>query len=365
MRILETEKRADISFPGVFFEASVWEAEEWRRLFDALPVPVAVYLPDGSLIAANNEAESSFGLDRLAAKLPDHLHPLVKNAQRLDLYKQGREILINAKDGLNSLPVLLKPIRVRGGAAVLAAGSSKAVPRDVPAASQDHSDGDMELAGEMSRKVKGPLAGIELYASIIGEELDGSGESGLLSLVDEIRFGVREANEYLTSVSAMTEPLKLDLKEVSLSRAADEALKALEGLFKERRIGVLAEHGDLSVTADEPLLIQMFLNILLNACEAMPQGGRLSVAVEKNPQGEAVVSFSDTGPGVDILDVKKLFNPFYTTKKQPLGLGLPVSRRIAEAHQGSVSIGVNDEGGALVRVTLPCIPGENPGGGLN
>jgi signal transduction histidine kinase len=62
-------------------------------------------------------------------------------------------------------------------------------------------------------------------------------------------------------------------------------------------------------------------------------------------------------------DVKKIFNPFFTTKKQNLGLGLPVSRRIIEAHQGSIVFGQDELMGARVRITLPYIPGESGGPG--
>jgi signal transduction histidine kinase len=359
MRILETEKSQRLPFEGGFLPALEWDADEWLGLFDSLPCPVIVYQPDGQLLLANRQAATRFGLEGVFS-MPDYLYPLIKNASRLELYDHGREISLNGLDGSGPYPMLLKPLSLRGQShAIVATGLVKSgVAVEDKAPDMEGLDEGMAMAGEMSQKVRGPLAGIELYASILGEELDGTGESGLTQLIDEIRYSVREVNEYLTSVESMTEPLKLDLEKVNLADAVDEALGALNGLFKARGIGVLVEQKDLVMEMDRSLVTQMFLNILINAAEAMPGGGRLTVRQEVNRAGEAEVIFTDTGPGVSVMDAKKLFNPFYTTKNQPLGLGLPVSQRIAEAHQGRLAIGMDDPLGARVKVVLPYIPVE-------
>jgi signal transduction histidine kinase len=357
MRILETEKGFKIPFEPGFMPAPEWGADFWTGLVDGLPNPLILFKEDGCLLFANSEAQGFFLLDGLEGPLPEWLRPLLGLSPRLELYDHGRGISLAPPGSGEPRHIVLKSISLRGSGRILAAMGAVA-----PASRREAGDGPealgegMAMAGEMSQRVKGPLAGIELYASIIGEELDGAGESGLSRLVDGIRAGVREANEYLTSVESMTEPLKLDLSPMNLGEAVDEALEALEQLFKSRGIGVLVEHKDMTVEADRALAIQMFLNILINAAEAMPMGGRLTVREEMNRSGEAEVIFSDTGPGVPAPDARRIFNPFFTTKSQPLGLGLPVSRRIAEAHQGRIAVGMEDPGGARVKVVLPCIP---------
>jgi signal transduction histidine kinase len=167
---------------------------------------------------------------------------------------------------------------------------------------------------------------------------------------------VREANECLTSLESMSKPLSLSLAKANLAEILDDALAELNGPFKERGIGLLVEQKDLEVEVDRRLITQVFLNILMNSLEAMPKGGRLTVSLGLNRKGEAEAVICDTGPGLDAMDSLKLFNPFHTTKDQPLGLGLPVSRRIVEAHQGRIILGAGDAGGARVVVLLPCIP---------
>ncbi|MDR1395516.1 MAG: sensor histidine kinase, partial [Deltaproteobacteria bacterium] len=118
----------------------------------------------------------------------------------------------------------------------------------------------------------------------------------------------------------------------------------------------LVDQKDAVVEMDRGLMVQLFLNLFLNAAEAMPQGGRLHVNFQINRKGQAEVIVTDTGPGVELRNMKKIFNPFFTTKNQPLGLGLPVSLRIIESHQGSLVVGTNGGYGARAAVIMPCIP---------
>ena len=362
MRTLEIEKTRRLPFEAGFPPALEWDSDMWLNIVDGLPNPIIIYKSDGSLVFANRRAAALFGLEEPAGALPDYLYPLVKSASRLGLYSRGREVSVPLDGG--DLPMLLTEVSLGSERVICAAGMLRPSAAGGPLPEGSGSLGEsMAVAGEMSERVRGPLAGIELYASILGEELDG--DQGLSELIDEIRYSVREANECLTSVESMTRPLTLELHKASLSGAVDGALEALEGLFKARGVGVLVEQRELPVEADRALITQMFLNILINAAEAMPRGGRLLITEEVNDAGEAVVIFEDTGPGVAASDLGKVWNPFYTTKSQPLGLGLPVSRRIAEAHQGRIVFGLAEGGGARVKVVLPHIPASQDGGPLN
>jgi signal transduction histidine kinase len=344
-----------------------WGSEFWMGLFDELDAPILVYRPDGRLGWANREASRALGLEGLEGRmLPERLHPLVKGGAGLEAYGHGREISVAPEDGAEAARYVLKHLPGgRPGGMILAAGRPAGSPEGAVAARRQAFGDQMDLAGEVSRTVKGPLAGIELYASILGEELDGADQGGLTAILDEIRYSVREMNEYLTSLESMTRPLTLDLRSWNTSDLVDEALEALNDLFKARGVGVLVEQLDMTVECDRALVVQTFLNILLNAAEAMPGGGRLIVREGMSRAGECEVVITDSGPGVPLADTQKIFNPFYTTKSQTLGLGLPVSRRIVEAHQGRIVFGADEVMGARVKVVLPCFPGEGAPGNLN
>ncbi|MDR1607730.1 MAG: HAMP domain-containing histidine kinase [Deltaproteobacteria bacterium] len=331
--------------------------EFWMTLFDNMPNPFLVFQSDGLLILANKEATSQLCLEgREGQSLPDFLYPLIKAAHGLNDYAYGKTTVVTGANGA-SIPFLVKNLPGYLSEGVHAAfGLEK---NSLPSPAQEPSDAledSAVIADAVSQKVKGPLAGIELCASILGEELNESGQATLADLIEEIRYSVREVNEYLTSFESMTKPLNLELKPINLAEVVDEALSALKEVFKNNGVGVLVDQKDALVEADRGLMVQLFLNLFLNAAEAMGQGGRLHVEFRHNRNEQIEVIVTDTGPGVALRDMKRVFNPFYTTKKQPLGLGLPVSLRIIEAHQGQLILGSNGTFGGRAVVVMPFIP---------
>jgi signal transduction histidine kinase len=333
----------------------------WMTLLDNLPFQVLVFQTDGQLLLINKEAEANLGLEGLEGhKLPDYLYPLKKAINHLNNYAYGCQVTINTLLG-SEVNFLVKNLPGYSAEGAVLAVSQEKFSAPLPEVKETIEE-SVAMADAVSQQVKGPLAGIELCASILGEELHGSGDFNLTDLIEEIRYSVREVNEYLTSFESMTRPLILDLKPQNLADVVDEALLAMNGVFKANGIGVLVDQKDVTVEMDRGLMVQLFLNLFLNAAEAMGQGGRLHVNFQVNRQGQAEVIVTDTGPGVSLRDMKKIFNPFFTTKNQPLGLGLPVSQRIIESHQGSLIVGTNGEYGARAVVVMPCIPDpENTG----
>jgi two-component system sensor histidine kinase HydH len=106
------------------------------------------------------------------------------------------------------------------------------------------------------------------------------------------------------------------------------------------------------ITADPDMLYQAFLNILINAMQAMPQGGKISIQICSS--GNSVeIFFEDQGEGIaeDILE--KIWDPFFTTKSKGTGLGLGIVKNIVESHGGSVRISNRSVSGARVTVKLP------------
>jgi two-component system sensor histidine kinase HydH len=111
------------------------------------------------------------------------------------------------------------------------------------------------------------------------------------------------------------------------------------------------------LVVDQDLLHQAFLNILLNAIQAMPHGGHLTVSTLPGPQpgqgGE--IRIQDDGEGIDPETLKKILNPFFTTKEKGSGLGLPIVKSIIEAHQGNLTISSTPGTGTTVTITIPAL----------
>jgi len=108
------------------------------------------------------------------------------------------------------------------------------------------------------------------------------------------------------------------------------------------------------VQADAARLQQVILNIVLNAVQAMPNGGALQVRL-RHADGRARLSFQDTGPGIDAAVRGRLFEPFVTTKEKGSGLGLAVARRIVEEHHGGIAARDGSSGGTCIEVELPAV----------
>jgi len=95
----------------------------------------------------------------------------------------------------------------------------------------------------------------------------------------------------------------------------------------------------------------------LNAIQAMPNGGTLNVSVASGPNGQGIeIQVQDTGDGIDPETLKKVFNPFYTTKEKGSGLGLPIVRSIIESHRGTIRIDSDPGQGTSVIIQVPELP---------
>jgi two-component system NtrC family sensor kinase len=106
----------------------------------------------------------------------------------------------------------------------------------------------------------------------------------------------------------------------------------------------------LSIDGDQ--IRQVAINLILNAGAAMADGGQLTIETAQE-DGDAVITFTDTGSGIDEADLERIFEPFYTTKERGTGLGLAITRQIIEQHQGSIQMTSRLNHGTIVTIRLP------------
>jgi signal transduction histidine kinase len=120
-------------------------------------------------------------------------------------------------------------------------------------------------------------------------------------------------------------------------------------------VDVSVDGEDVAITADGELVRATALNLLLNAAQAMAGHGRIIVTMERRNDA-AVIHIRDTGPGIPLEIREQIFEPFFTTKARGGGLGLPIARRTAELHGGTLNLSCPPEGGTVVTMTLPIRP---------
>lgn len=207
-----------------------------------------------------------------------------------------------------------------------------------------------EMAAVIAHEVKNPLAGIRGAIQVIGGRLPGDSKDG--AMVTEIVSRIDALNELMKDLLLFARPPQPHPAAVEIDSllAATTELLADDPAFTN--VSVRVDGAAPRIFADAALLKIVFVNLLINAAHAMPQGGTIQVSIGA-ANGTCHIAFSDAGPGIPPSVREKIFTPFFTTKSRGTGLGLPTARRLVEAHRGTISITCPPAGGTTVLVQLP------------
>lgn len=209
-----------------------------------------------------------------------------------------------------------------------------------------------QIATGVAHELRNPLTSIKLLVqSARSEEEDRELTAEDLRIVQgEIERMERTLNSFLQ----FARPPLPRMASCELGPLLRRTIALVEGRARQQQVAlVYDEPGDaMLVNSDVEQLQQLFLNLALNALDALPRGGRIEFACRR--QGDAVeVTVSDNGPGIAAELLPRLFEPFVTTKDTGLGLGLGISRRIAREHGGELTATNSPAGGARFALTLP------------
>jgi PAS domain S-box-containing protein len=210
------------------------------------------------------------------------------------------------------------------------------------------------LTSGVAHEVKNPLNAMAIHLEILKEKLGPSSEGvqeNLAILESEIRRLDRVVQGFLKFIR----PRELALKSVDLNALLQGAIGLLEAEWgpKGVRFAFRLDAGFPPVTADEELLHQAFLNILLNACQAMPSGGTITATTTRDPGQFGQVTITDEGVGIPPEDLDKIFRLYYTTKPEGSGIGLSLVYRIVQQHDGSIDVSSEVGRGTTMTVRLP------------
>ena len=209
-----------------------------------------------------------------------------------------------------------------------------------------------EMAAEMAHEFKRPLASIRSAVGLLEQEYELKGEAQ--SLLHAVDGQLAKLTETMQDLFALAKPVELAGGRADLAEAVDSALSQLAGLVDTtgRRIHRAYDRRLPEVIGDRHRLEQAVLNVLLNAMEAMGPGGELFIELQR--EGPDVrLEIRDTGPGIPRAELDRVLLPFYSTKPQGTGLGLPLVARVVAAHRGSMEIESDEGRGTTVRIRLP------------
>jgi PAS domain S-box-containing protein len=210
-----------------------------------------------------------------------------------------------------------------------------------------------QMATGVAHEIRNPLTSIKMLVQAAGE---GAAAGGLEPQdLDIIEGEIRRMERSLKSFLDYARPPKLERREIDLRASIQRAFVLIESRASQQQVELTTELSDhpVTVSADPDQIQQLLLNLILNALDAMPGGGTVSVQIDDPKDGMLQLRVLDRGPGISPDVAARLFQPFVTSKEAGVGLGLVISRRIAEDHGGSLTAHNHREGGACFVLQLP------------
>ena len=219
-----------------------------------------------------------------------------------------------------------------------------------------------ELAAGAAHEIRNPLTSIRSTVQYLQAALSDEKKTLVTGIIEE----VDRIDQIIRGLLSFSRSSELHVSVVNVEEILNQTLLLLDSEIRKHNIEVVRDNQstDSTITGDSSQLKQVFLNILLNSIQAMPQGGVISESITEGAKRDTISSreeflsirISDTGPGIPERELPRVFDPFYTTKETGTGLGLSISYGIVSKHGGDIEIESRAEGketGTTVVVRLP------------
>jgi signal transduction histidine kinase len=240
------------------------------------------------------------------------------------------------------------------------------------------------LAAGMAHEIKNPLVSLRTFSQLLMQKWEDQDFRDKFAQI--VPSEIERINKIAESLLKFGRPVKPELTQVNLNSLLEEILQLLEGEARKNNVRFTTKFAELpEITGDASQLNQAFLNIILNAVQAMAETGKGGEVLVKTDVGEVVklgplskavtketgevvweaeeakpqpvpavfIEITDTGPGIEPDKIKQLFDPFFTTKIKGTGMGLPITLKIIEEHKGSIKVKSEAGRGTTFLVTLP------------
>ena len=210
------------------------------------------------------------------------------------------------------------------------------------------------LTSGVAHEIKNPLNAMVIHVELLRQKL-GKGSPEARGYLDVLEEEIRRLDGVIQGFLKFTRPEELQLEAIRIEEVLSEATRLLVGEVERNGIRLETQIApDLpKVYGDRELLQQAVLNLLINACEAMPEGGELRLTATHPEEGRVVLDIQDTGVGIETDELPKIFDLYYTTKSRGSGIGLSMVYRIIQLHAGDVKVDSMPGQGTRFTITLP------------
>jgi len=210
------------------------------------------------------------------------------------------------------------------------------------------------VAAQVAHEVRNPLAGLLLYSEHLKSKIDGKLPNGDVQLIDKIIGTINNLTATTEQILNFARPVTLAPRKVDLNEVARDVIQLLSTEISAHSIEtkLKLDSSPVSGMLDEPSIRATTLNLVLNAVQAMPAGGHLTISTSNSGNRLSMV-IRDTGSGMSPDQIKQIFEPFSTTKSRGLGLGMPYAQKIIQQHGGQIVVESQPGKGTDVRIELP------------
>ena len=213
-----------------------------------------------------------------------------------------------------------------------------------------------ELASGVAHEIRNPINAIGMIAQRLNKEfIPASGQTEYNDITQLLRTEVNRVNKIITQFLNYAKPIELNLKPVELKPYFEEVFHLFEDQAKQKAIKFILQKDDsLNIKFDPDLIKQTLLNIIQNAFDAVNDGGEVILQYYKSKK-DFIIQISDNGIGISPEQQKKIFDLYFTTKKDGNGLGLSISQKIISQHNGSISVSSIVNNGTTIKIILPIL----------
>ena len=219
------------------------------------------------------------------------------------------------------------------------------------------------LSAGVAHEVKNPLNAMMIHLELLRQQVEPDGKAEMKSNgrvaaarehVDVIATEIRRLDEVVQGFLKFVRPEDLNLGPVSLAALSRDVMPIVQASAERSGVTIVVECETApDINGDAAMLRQAILNLALNACQAMPRGGTLTIRGERAPGRRVLVTLSDTGEGIDPQHLSRIFDLYFTTKQRGSGIGLSMVYRTVQMHDGEIEVASTVGKGTVFRILLP------------
>jgi len=210
-----------------------------------------------------------------------------------------------------------------------------------------------EMAARVAHEIRNPLGSMSIFAAILERELVADPEKQRLA--SHITTGIKALDNLLSNMLLFARGPEAKVRSIDMRSVIEDCVQLVTGRAASG-VAVKAEFcGQTSIMADQVLLRQLFSNLMINAMDAMDEGGTLKVRTRMVHSGRSYMEImvSDTGRGISEEHIDRIFDPFFTTKDRGTGLGLAIVSAVVNAHGGFIDVASKPGEGTVFTIGIP------------